>query len=501
MQQILKDLFLVRDTCNVYLLRRGDRAVAIDFGSGAWIDGLPGLGVRGLDHVLLTHHHVDQCSGLAARRPPDCTVHAPPGEQQFLDPQQVEAFWRSRRGKGCPPSYSVLTRGLPGVTYDLAESGDLLWHEHTLRIVPTPGHGPNAGTVVANWQGKQLAFCGDAAHADATVWEPYHLEWDHWTGHGALMAWQGVRRLSQIGMDLLCPSHGPLIAARPRTMLNRLAAKLLKLHDAKLSICPGEKDELLPGEPVTEDALRIMPHLFHFGRNGFLLLSDPGEALVVDPMLPDLEALERLLTALGKPRLTAALASHYHADHCDAMPELQRRYGTKACLHPWVAKPLADHTAFDLPWMTAFDIRPDVVLPEDGTWHWQEYAFRVAPFPAQTWWHAAHQTLVDGVRVFFGGDNFQPAARWNGTGGFCAYNGCRFREGWMRSAQLVLDWAPHVMCNGHKAFYRVRPSRFRRIQRWALKAERAVTELCPEGDLDRHYYMHTFGESLPYPST
>ena len=39
-QKLAPDLFLFAESCNVYLLRWGNRALAIDFGSGDWIDQL-----------------------------------------------------------------------------------------------------------------------------------------------------------------------------------------------------------------------------------------------------------------------------------------------------------------------------------------------------------------------------------------------------------------------------------------------------------------------------
>ena len=52
-----RDLFLYRDSCNVYLLRYGDRGLVIDFGTGAWIDQLGEVGIDALDAVVLTHAH------------------------------------------------------------------------------------------------------------------------------------------------------------------------------------------------------------------------------------------------------------------------------------------------------------------------------------------------------------------------------------------------------------------------------------------------------------
>ena len=61
-----------RDTCNVYVLRSGSEAIAIDWGSGAVLDRLEELGVERITDILVTHHHGIRCRGSRARRPPGC---------------------------------------------------------------------------------------------------------------------------------------------------------------------------------------------------------------------------------------------------------------------------------------------------------------------------------------------------------------------------------------------------------------------------------------------
>ena len=95
---------------------------------------------------------------------------------------------------------------------------------------------------------------------------------------------------------------------------------------------------------------------------------------------------------------------------------------------------------------------------------------------------------IDGRKVLFGGDSFQPASRWNGTGGFCAYNDSRF-DGFARSARLAMQWAPDILACGHDTAYRFRASKFRKIIRWAQQAQRTVCDLCPSGSLKRDYYL------------
>jgi glyoxylase-like metal-dependent hydrolase (beta-lactamase superfamily II) len=532
--QLLSGLHRFEDTCNVYVVVADDgrSSAAIDFGSGEWLAEAARLGLPPLRHVFLTHHHADQCRGLShlaigplghlAIGPlshcvndsmtqwlnGEILVHAPPGERAFLEPDSVAEFWRTRREGGVPRSYSVVERGVAStaaakptftytstftpttmdVVYDMGGWTDLFWGSSRVRFISTPGHGPNATSVLMDIGSKQVLFCGDAAHAGGTIWQPYHLEWDHWTGAGALQAWEGVERLLGVHIDLLCPSHGPVVASGIRRELTALSRRLLDLARAKGSICAGERDGYLPPRFLNCGAREVLPGLIQFGANSYLLLSQAGEGLVIDPWSADIGELEPLLDELGRPRVTAGTATHYHLDHSDGLPILRERHGARVWLHPQVAGPLREIGAMDVPWLPKQPVIPDALLPEDGEWTWNEYAFRVAHFPGQTWGHCALMAAVDDRRVFFGGDSFQPPSRWNGTGGFCAYNGSRFRDGFVRSARMVMDWRPDVVACGHQTYVAYNPKYYRKVIVWANRAEQAVRALCPSGDLERDYH-------------
>lgn len=486
---LLPHLLRFEDTCNVYVLIGRRECLAIDFGSGAWLSDFESLGLPPIRRVYLTHHHPDQCAGLEQLVDPPCELHAPIGEEQFLEPVQVDSFWAKRHIGGVPPSYCVLRSGIRGIHYDMRGFTTHFWGEDRLRFLHTPGHGPNALSIVATVDDQQVVFCGDAAYAGATIWRPYQLEWDHWQGTGALAAWEGVQRLQRLGMDLLCPSHGPVIDKAPRQQLAELADKLMALYHAKGSICPGEKDAYLPPVHLDCGARQVLPGLYQFGGNGYLLQAESGESLLIDAHLGALDELEALLKELDHPNLSACTATHYHADHTDAIPLLKERYDLQCCLHPRVYEPLRPESNLDVPFLPPQPIVADQLMPETGEWPWDQYTFRVAPFPGQTWWHACFMTEVAGQQVLFAGDSFQPPSRWNGTGGFCAYNGCRF-DAFVRSAQLVLEWQPDLLACGHGTYYHFQPSQFRKICDWALLAEEAVRALCPSGDLRRDYFLH-----------
>ncbi len=492
--QLLPNLWMIPDTCNVYILKTGRDAVAIDFGSGKWLKALPSLGIDRLTHVFLTHPHADQCAGLETRRRRPFTVHAPAGAEPFMDPGQLRDHRQTVRNlpyHPFPDSYRPLPRGVAAVSYDMHPNSEWQGQGLCLRFAHTPGHGAQAISIITELSGKQICFCGDAAHAESTIHEPFSLEWDHWTGAGALAAWEGIERLRGIGLDRLCPAHGPAVTDSPARVLRALSARLMRLHRAKGSICAGEKDHFLISKSRPCGARECLPHLYRFDGNSYLLVSASGETLIVDPTRNCTRALAGLIRELGVRPPEVALATHIHWDHCGAMTALRQQAGTRICLHPRLAGPLRRVDRQFFLYAPTTPIVPDEIWPEKGTWCWQEYDFTVAPWPGQTWWHCAFMTRIDGRKVLFGGDSFMPASRWNGTGGFCALHSSRLREGHMASARLALRWQPDILANGHGAIFRFTASRFRRIIRWAQGAEKAVRDLCPTGDLAKDYYAIT----------
>lgn len=496
-EEIAPDLFLLRDTCNVYVLRDQDRAVAIDFGSHDWTKKLDSIGVHHLDYIFLTHHHRDQCEGLLDYKG-DARIFAPAGESAFLTPDGVKRYWEQRTGRpiSYATSFSVPPRGIEKIQFGMGYGSDIFWRQNRIRFLPTPGHTKSATTVIITWHGKNVFFCGDAVYDQGKIWEPYHLEWDHWTGDGALQAWSGLQRLGWCQIDLLCPSHGPVIREKANDQVALASERLMAFIRAKGSIAERERDDYIPLEPIPDvNARKVSPHLFQVGGNGLVILSDTGEALYIDPYRSDLPAIEAALPLIGVKKLAASIASHYHYDHSDAYPDLKAKYGAEIWMHPWIAQMLQHSDTEDRPFLPGAPIQPDRLLPESGKFTWNEYEFEIWPMPGQTWWHAAFMTTIDGQKVFFSGDTFQSPSRWNGTGGFCAFNNSRF-EGFRQSAQLVLKTKPDIIANGHNVIYRFHPSHYEKILRWADSAEKGVLDLCPSGDLEKDYY---FSQKLEKP--
>ena len=93
-ERVLDNLFLIHDTCNVYVLRFGRQAVAIDFGAGDVLDHFEALGIDRITDVLMTHHHRDQAQGLDRAVAAGIRIWVPHTEQELF--HSADAHWQAR---------------------------------------------------------------------------------------------------------------------------------------------------------------------------------------------------------------------------------------------------------------------------------------------------------------------------------------------------------------------------------------------------------------------
>ena len=95
LKKLSENLYLLEDTCNVYLVRDGSRGLLIDFGSGNILKYLSGLGISKVDWILHTHHHRDQCQGDYKAAERSIPIAVPAHERHLF--ADAENFWRNRR--------------------------------------------------------------------------------------------------------------------------------------------------------------------------------------------------------------------------------------------------------------------------------------------------------------------------------------------------------------------------------------------------------------------
>ena len=486
---ILPDLFCFRDSCRMYILRQGDSAILVDYGSARVLDALPEIGVRRVTDILITHHHRDQCQGLNERVPGGARVWVPESEAGLFG--GVEAHMSHR---ALMLNYDMrldrfsLLRDFEGALllkdYARLELGDL-----EVEVLPAPGHTTGGVTLWAEVGGVKTVFCGDLIAAPGQLWSIAATQWTYNGGEGLALTAATLADLKRRAPDLLLPSHGEPIF-RPDEAVDLTLERLFTLVRHRRQNPRLNRLLDCPYEPVT-------PHLL-FNKtsvaNSYVLLSASGGALVFDfgydfmggiapgadrsVRRPWLYTLPQMKRAWGVKRIEAAVPTHYHDDHVAGLNLLRQVEGAQVWIPANFARILADPTRYDLPCLWFDPIHADRELPLGERIEWREWAFTLYALPGHTRFAAAILVEVDGRRALLVGDAFRDEAGslWNYT-----YQNRVRPEDWPAAARLIRALAPDLLLTGHSDPIQVEPAFLDHLERSASELERLHLDLMPHG--------------------
>ena len=164
-RKLTDNLFVYEDTCNVYVVKDGANAVLIDFGSGSILDHLPQMGISKIDWILHTHHHRDQCQGDPRAVEREIPIAVPAHERNLFE--DAENFWLNRRVFHLyymRNDFNTITRNIP-VDRPLVDYSTFRWNKAEFFVLPAPGHTLGSIALLANVDGKRVAFSGDLMYA------------------------------------------------------------------------------------------------------------------------------------------------------------------------------------------------------------------------------------------------------------------------------------------------------------------------------------------------
>ena len=457
MRQLGEHLYLVEDTCNVYLVTGPSGAVAVDFGSGQVLKELPQVGATGLGDVLVTHHHRDQVQGVARALAQGARLWVPHQEQDLFG--GVAAHWQARElynsYNNRQDRFSLLEAVQP--TGTLKDYAERVFGGVAFRVLPTPGHTPGSLSLLAELDGRRLAFTGDLIAAPGKLWSLAATQWSYNGAEGAAASLASLLELKAFAPDLLLPSHGQVMP-QPEEAIDLLIERLWALLQAR-----GENKRLFALRETPYIALT--PHLLWNRTSlayGYVLLSQTGKALLIDygydfmtgqavgsdrasrrPWLYSLPALGR---DFGVTRIEAVIPTHYHDDHVAGFNLLREVRGAEV----WAAEGFADILERpwqrDLPCLWYDPIPVDRRLPLAQPFRWEEYELSLHPLPGHTAHAVAVRFEVDGKRVVAVGDQYQNGAeaQWN----YVYANG--FQAGdYERTAALLRQLEPDLVLTGH----------------------------------------------------
>ena len=456
LEAVAEDVFRLRDTCHVYVVRSGAEAVLIDFGSGDVLDALPQIGVGRVAAVLVTHHHRDQVQGLARAAAAGIPVLVPHAERELFE--DADLHWAGRQLANSYDNRQDRFGPLDAVAVagTLRDHADIELAGRRFRVWPTPGHTIGSVTLLCEVAGRRLAFTGDLLAGPGRVWSLAATQWTYNGAEGVAATIASLLWLRELEPDLLLPSHGTVMddpAAAIDLVVER-GSRLLGLRSEHTRLLQHQAQ---PYEQVTEHLLRNRTSV----ATSYVLLDGAGHALLIDygydfvtglasateraarrPWLYTVGALRR---DHGVKAIDAVLLTHYHDDHVAGCNLLREVEGAEVWAGENFAGVLERPEAHDLPCLWHDPVPVDRALALGVPFEWRGHRLTLHEQPGHTAYAVAVEFEVDGVRVLAVGDQLNgPAGPLN-----YVYNNV-FRAGdYRRTADLYRRLDPQLVLSGH----------------------------------------------------
>ena len=457
------NLYVLEDTCNVYLVRDGNHGLLIDFGSGRILDLLPQLGITRIDWVLHTHHHRDQCQGDFKAAERSIPIAVPAHEKHLF--ADAENFWRNRRVFHLyyvRNDFNTITEDIP-VAAVLQDYGTFKWGNRDIFVLPTPGHTLGSVTLVVDIDGKRTAFAGDLLHSPGKILNLWDTQVTYGGAEGIDLGAYSLARLREQKPALLCPSHGAPMPD-PDKAIEQTVDRLVEYYKFQTGNNPS----------LSFRGYAVSPHLIahHLTTSSFYaILSRSGKAMFIDygsasglhfasferaTSVSDRirfveHNIEDLRARFGMQSIDVAMPSHMHDDHLNGFPHLTRRYGTRIWCYENMVDILENPRGMNLGCILGEPIKVSRSFRTGEHFKWEEYDFEVTHSPGHTEYQMALFVTIDGARVAFSGDAFfQPS---DPTQGVLRHN-LIFRnhvesDSHIKSIRNLIEHEPAVIAPGH----------------------------------------------------
>ncbi len=496
-RKISDSLYLFEDTCNVWVIRNGSRAVLIDFGSGKILDHLGEMGVSKVDWVLHTHHHRDQCQGDRKAIERAIPIAVPAHEAHLFS--DAENFWRNRRVFHLyyvRNDFNTITENIT-VRQVLKDYSTFRWGNVDFFVLPTPGHTLGSITLLADIDGKKTAFSGDLMHSPGKIQNLYDTQVNYGGSEGIDLGIYSLARLREQRPELMCPSHGDPLRD-PDAGIDRTIKVL------------GDYFRFQTGnDPIeTFRPFAVSPHLIchHLTTSSFYaILSNSGKALFIDygaasgthfgnferataatDRIRFVEhSIDHLKRHYGLKSVDVAMPSHMHDDHMNGFPHLKRHHGTKVWCYDNMVDVFENPRGYNLGCILGEPFKVDHAFRHGEKFKWEEFEFEITHSPGHTEYQMALFSTIDGNRVAFTGDAFFPNPRNDGT----LRHNIIFRnhvenDSHLKSIRNLVEHEPTLIAPGHGRPYPVDRAIMEATEQKFRKQQQFFFDLLPEGEVD-----------------
>lgn len=516
------NVFVYRDTCNVYVLRDDDAAILFNVGDGGVFDHLDSIGVKQVDWVIFTDHHREQCQG-AARIDRSTTKVAAPAEERALFETPLEfRRWRPSLGDAhTVHGASYVRPPAAPIKLDRTLAADEVfeWRDHKLTCIATPGHSPGGMCYVLQQGDKKCAFTGGIMHDGARMTNWYDTEWDYGFAKGLDALIQSVDRLEKLDVAMAFPAHGPVVD-KADEQLQAYHAKLVAFRPDYVRGYPVESlTQRLKQHPIVKPTaikqiVQVTPHLYKFsdelaGKNFSIIIADSGHGLLLDcGLFPEVllaELIGEMKKHLGLKQIDALWINHMHGDHFTLGAELKKRYGVKI----WTLDRIVDRVENPLKYdycalITSYNpeyegLKVDRPLRDGELVEWEGLKLHIDWMPGQTEFGNCLWLELDGKRIAFTGDNLfgDPTDEaQNGHEAVVARNSAIIEEGYQLGSKYLVDLKPDIIMGAHNVLM-VDPAAFaERYHAWSHRIIAHYKKLLP--DVNYEYQFDPFWVSA-YP--
>jgi glyoxylase-like metal-dependent hydrolase (beta-lactamase superfamily II) len=490
--QIFENIFLFKDSINVYVIKEGNKAILIDFGSGKILNHLSEIGVSRVDYIFHTHYHRDQCYGDRKALKQKIKIAAPSKEQKLFN--EAENFWKKKSYYDIysfKPTFFVSTFNIP-LDLTFKHEDDFEWSSYKFKIIETRGHTTGSISYLLEYDNKILAFTGDLIHSGGKVINYYDLEYAY-TGDGGEIGinftLKSFEELLKHDPDILLTSHGDIIED-PKKDIEFLKKKFERVRSAfrlerNIQVDDDQMIEFINNIDKIDNSSEF-PHIIRKGfGTTFIILGNQQNCILIDFPGSDLmfaydyEELNRVMQENNIKKIDFVIPTHYHDDHIGGIPLLQQNYNVKVYALENIVDVLENPTHYRIGCLIDTPIKVDRVLKDGEIFKWDEYEFQIFHFPGQTEYHMGLFSKIDGKTVFFVGDSFQPFLLGGPETNNNCINLCQLGEnvGSVKCLDILLKCNPDYLASSHLGFFKVNQQILKKYKEHVLQYESIIADL------------------------
>jgi glyoxylase-like metal-dependent hydrolase (beta-lactamase superfamily II) len=495
-KKLSDNLYLLEDTCNVYLVRDGDRCILIDFGSGKILDHLQGLGITRVDWILHTHHHRDQCQGDYKAVDRSIPIAVPAHERHLF--ADAENFWRNRRVFHLyyvRNDFNTITENIP-VAALLRDYATFRWNGRDIFVLPSPGHTLGSVSLLLEIDGRRTAFTGDLMHSPGKLVNLWDTQVNYGGAEGVDLGVYSLNSLRDQRPALLCPSHGDPLPD-PDQGIELTVGQLAQYYRFQTGNNPS----------MSFRGYAVSPHLIaHYLTTSsfYAILSKSGKAMFIDygsasnlhfgnferatattDRIRFVEHnIDDLKARFGMQSVDVAMPSHMHDDHLNGFPHLARRFNTRIWCYENMVDVLENPRGYNLGCILGEPIKVERAFRHGERFRWEEYDFEITHSPGHTEYQMALFATIDGARVAFTGDAFFP---YSDSGPGVLRHNLIFRnhaesDSHLKSIRNLIEREPTLMAPGHGRPFLVNREELLATEQKMRRQEQLFHEIIADAD-------------------